>query len=176
MPDAPKTILLSGTLDAKGMEYAYVHDLIIARGHRVLAMDAGAPGEPSFAPDISATDVVTAGGSSRQQLRGQNDRGAAVAAMMRGAGELAMELHGASWPGEVRWRSGFGRSGRHRHRNRSHATTAGTCIYIPQGVYHSTLNTGSETMKLIVVYSPAGSERQLREIPGVQVLAPGEAS
>ncbi len=49
-------------------------------------------------------------------------------------------------------------------------------MYIPQAVYHSTLNTGRETMRLIVVYSPAGSERQLRDIPGVKVLAPGESS
>ncbi|NJO00197.1 MAG: hypothetical protein HC875_41820, partial [Anaerolineales bacterium] len=32
----PKTILLIGTLDTKGAEYAYVRDLITARGHQVL--------------------------------------------------------------------------------------------------------------------------------------------
>jgi len=42
----------------------------------------------------------------------------------------------------------------------------GTCVYIPADVYHSTLNTGGETMQLIVAYSPAGPERLLREIPG----------
>jgi oxalate decarboxylase/phosphoglucose isomerase-like protein (cupin superfamily) len=46
---------------------------------------------------------------------------------------------------------------------------AGASIYIPADVYHSTLNTGSESMKLIVVYSPAGPERLLREIPGCKV-------
>jgi oxalate decarboxylase/phosphoglucose isomerase-like protein (cupin superfamily) len=45
----------------------------------------------------------------------------------------------------------------------------GASIYIPADVYHSTLNTGSEPMKLIVVYSPAGPERLLREIPGCKV-------
>ncbi len=48
----------------------------------------------------------------------------------------------------------------------------GASIYIPADVYHSTVNTGGETMKLIVVYSPAGPERLLREIPGAKVTPP----
>jgi oxalate decarboxylase/phosphoglucose isomerase-like protein (cupin superfamily) len=49
--------------------------------------------------------------------------------------------------------------------------SAGASIYIPADVYHSTVNTGMETMKLIVVYSPAGPERLLREIPGCKVIS-----
>jgi oxalate decarboxylase/phosphoglucose isomerase-like protein (cupin superfamily) len=48
----------------------------------------------------------------------------------------------------------------------------GSSIYIPADVYHSTVNTGWETLKLIVVYSPAGPERLLREIPGCKVVSP----
>ena len=44
-----------------------------------------------------------------------------------------------------------------------------TCVYIPADVYHLTLNTGNETMQLIVAYSPAGPERLLRDIPGCKV-------
>jgi oxalate decarboxylase/phosphoglucose isomerase-like protein (cupin superfamily) len=47
----------------------------------------------------------------------------------------------------------------------------GASIYIPADIYHSTLNTGNKPMKLIVVYSPAGPERLLREIPGCKVTA-----
>src|SRR6201982_2409038 len=47
----------------------------------------------------------------------------------------------------------------------------GSSIYIPADIYHSTLNTGNEPMKLGVVYSPAGPERLLREIPGCKVTA-----
>ncbi len=50
----------------------------------------------------------------------------------------------------------------------------GDCVFIPDGVYHATQNTGTEPMRLIIVYSPAGPERVLREIPGCRVLAPGE--
>ena len=50
----------------------------------------------------------------------------------------------------------------------------GASIYIPEGVYHSTLNTGWEPLRLLVVYSPAGPERLLRDIDGCEVLPPGE--
>ena len=46
----------------------------------------------------------------------------------------------------------------------------GSSIYIPADIYHSTLNTGNQPMQLIVVYSPAGPERLLRDIPGCKVM------
>ncbi len=52
----------------------------------------------------------------------------------------------------------------------------GSCIFIPDSVYHATLNTGSEPMRIIIVYAPAGPERLLREIPGCRVLPPGESA
>jgi oxalate decarboxylase/phosphoglucose isomerase-like protein (cupin superfamily) len=48
----------------------------------------------------------------------------------------------------------------------------GASIYIPADVYHSTLNTGWEPLRLLIVYSPAGPERLLRDIPGCRVLPP----
>jgi oxalate decarboxylase/phosphoglucose isomerase-like protein (cupin superfamily) len=50
----------------------------------------------------------------------------------------------------------------------------GSCIFIPDSIYHSTLNTGSTPLRLVIVYSPTGPERVLREIPGSRVLPPGE--
>jgi oxalate decarboxylase/phosphoglucose isomerase-like protein (cupin superfamily) len=50
----------------------------------------------------------------------------------------------------------------------------GACIFIPDGIYHATLNTGSERMRLLIVYAPTGAERLLRDIPGCRVLPPGE--
>jgi uncharacterized protein (UPF0261 family) len=87
------TILLIGTLDTKGAEYGYVRDLIRARGHQTLVMDAGVVGEPPFVPEISASEVAEAGGGSLAQLREQNDRGAAMEVMMRGAAQLASQLY-----------------------------------------------------------------------------------
>jgi oxalate decarboxylase/phosphoglucose isomerase-like protein (cupin superfamily) len=51
---------------------------------------------------------------------------------------------------------------------------AGASIYIPADVYHSTLNTSWEPMRLLVVYSPAGPERLLRDIPGSRVIPAGQ--
>jgi oxalate decarboxylase/phosphoglucose isomerase-like protein (cupin superfamily) len=52
--------------------------------------------------------------------------------------------------------------------------TAGDTIHIPADVFHSTVNTGWEPLKLIAVYSPPGPEALLREMPECRVLAPGE--
>ena len=49
---------------------------------------------------------------------------------------------------------------------------AGHTVWIPMGAFHSTLNTGWEPLRLLVVYSPAGPERLLREIPGCRVVPP----
>jgi uncharacterized protein (UPF0261 family) len=89
----PKTILLIGTFDTKGAEYAYVRDLILARGHGVLTLNAGVTGEPTFTPDISAAQVAEAGGGNLAELRRQADRGAALEVMQAGASKLAAQLH-----------------------------------------------------------------------------------
>jgi oxalate decarboxylase/phosphoglucose isomerase-like protein (cupin superfamily) len=48
---------------------------------------------------------------------------------------------------------------------------AGDSIWIPKDIYHSTINRGSEAMKLIVVYSPAGPEQLLRQDPAVKITS-----
>lgn len=48
----------------------------------------------------------------------------------------------------------------------------GSCVFIPDGIYHATQNSGNEPMRLIIVYAPAGPERLLREIPGCRILPP----
>ncbi|MGO9179260.1 MAG: Tm-1-like ATP-binding domain-containing protein [Candidatus Limnocylindrales bacterium] len=87
-----KTILVIGTLDTKGREYAYVRDLIRARGHETLVLDAGVLGEPTFTPDIPAVRTAEAGGGSLEELREKRDRGHALEVMGLGARALALEL------------------------------------------------------------------------------------
>ena len=48
----------------------------------------------------------------------------------------------------------------------------GDCIWIPKAVYHSTINTGSEPVILIVVYAPAGAEQALWDDPNVKITLP----
>jgi oxalate decarboxylase/phosphoglucose isomerase-like protein (cupin superfamily) len=49
----------------------------------------------------------------------------------------------------------------------------GTTVFIPESRFHSTLNTGSGPMQLFVVYSPAGPEEALRDLPDFRLLPPG---
>lgn len=46
----------------------------------------------------------------------------------------------------------------------------GCTIFIPESRFHSTLNTGTRPMQLFVVYSPAGPERLLRELPDFRIV------
>ena len=59
-----KTVLLIGTLDTKGEEYAFVRDVIQARGVNTLVMDIGTIGAPAFTADITPDEVARRGGSS----------------------------------------------------------------------------------------------------------------
>ena len=49
----------------------------------------------------------------------------------------------------------------------------GTTIYVPESRFHSTLNTGAGPMQLFVVYSPAGPELALRDLPDFRVIKAG---
>lgn len=46
----------------------------------------------------------------------------------------------------------------------------GCTVFVPESRFHSTLNTGSEPMQLFVVYSPAGPEEALRELPDFRII------
>lgn len=87
-----KTILLVGTLDTKGHEFAYVRDLVTARGLNTLLMDVGVY-DPLIAADIPAAQVAQAGGGDLDRLRTDNDRGAAINVMLRGTAVLLARLY-----------------------------------------------------------------------------------
>lgn len=50
----------------------------------------------------------------------------------------------------------------------------GTLIHIPPDVFHETLNTGWEPLKLMAIYAPPGPEDVLRNLPGTRVFPAGE--
>ncbi len=87
------TVVLVGTLDTKGHEYAYLRDRIRDAGAEVLLVDAGVLGEPQVAADISREDVARAAGADHAELAREADRGRAVDAMGRGAGAVLTRLH-----------------------------------------------------------------------------------
>ncbi|MCA9835952.1 MAG: Tm-1-like ATP-binding domain-containing protein [Trueperaceae bacterium] len=86
-----KTVLLIGTLDTKGQEYLFVKNLIEARGHKALLMNAGVF-EATISADISAEEVARAGGESLESLRSKSDRGHAVTIMKRGVEAVTKDL------------------------------------------------------------------------------------
>ena len=42
---------------------------------------------------------------------------------------------------------------------------AGDTIYVPTGMFHSTVNTGWQPLRLLALYNPGGAEKALRELP-----------
>jgi len=88
-----KTIALLGALDTKGAEYGFVKQCIEARGHKTLLMDVGVLAAPAITPDVTRELVAQAGGANLAELVAKKDRGAAVAAMSRGAAALLPRLY-----------------------------------------------------------------------------------
>ena len=87
------TVVLVGTLDTKGKEYAFLADRIREHGAQVVLVDAGIVGEPLATPDVTRDDVAAAAGADVAALAAAGDRGAAIAAMARGAAEIVKRLH-----------------------------------------------------------------------------------
>ena len=80
-------IVLVGTFDTKGPEFAFVRDLLAARGLQTLTVDAGSQGPPTFTPDIG-----------RDRVFGKiipRDRGQAVSAAAAGVTRIVVDLHAA---------------------------------------------------------------------------------
>lgn len=87
------TVVLVGTLDTKGEEYAFLRERLRELGVDVILVDAGVLGEPKTPPDIPREEVARAAGTSIETLAEAGDRGAAVGTMSRGAGEIVHRLH-----------------------------------------------------------------------------------
>ena len=87
------TVVLIGTLDTKGQEYAFLADRVREHGCDVLLVDVGVLGEPSIAADVGRAEVAAAAGADVTALAAEGDRGAAVEAMARGAAAVVKRLH-----------------------------------------------------------------------------------
>jgi uncharacterized protein (UPF0261 family) len=86
------SVVIVGTLDTKGAEYAFLRDRIRAHGADVVVVDAGIVGEPSLTPDVSRDEVARAAGEDVAALAAGGDRGAAIEAMSRGAAAVVLRL------------------------------------------------------------------------------------
>ncbi len=86
------TVVLLGTLDTKGHEYAYLRDRVREHGCNVVLVDGGILGEPLVAPDVTREEVAAAAGADVRELAAAGDRGAAVETMSRGAAAVLLRL------------------------------------------------------------------------------------
>jgi uncharacterized protein (UPF0261 family) len=87
------TVVLLGTLDTKGVEYAFLRERLRERGVDVLVVDAGIHEPVGLEPDISRHEVARAGGADVDELAAGGDRGAAVTAMAAGAEQVVLRLY-----------------------------------------------------------------------------------
>ena len=87
------TVVLVGTLDTKGLEYGFLRERLRESGVETVLVDAVILGEPKAEPDVTREEVARAGGADAGELARAGDRGAAVGAMARGAGEVVRRLH-----------------------------------------------------------------------------------
>lgn len=87
------TVVLVGTLDTKGEEYALLRDRVAAQGCDVVMVNAGILGDPDYPVDVSRREVAEAAGADLDELAGSGDRGLAVTTMAEGAAAVAVRLH-----------------------------------------------------------------------------------
>src|SRR3954468_23475471 len=83
------TVLLVGTLDTKGDEYAFLRDRLRGGGVGNPIVDVGTQGPPRVEPDVPREQVAAAAGLDLAAL---TDRGAAVAAMCGAAPVVVRRL------------------------------------------------------------------------------------
>lgn len=88
-----KRVLMLGTFDSKGEEYAFLRERIEACGCEVISINAGVDGSTNqFPVDVEADAVAEAGGESLADLREKRDRGNAMSVMNAGAAVVVRKM------------------------------------------------------------------------------------
>lgn len=90
---ADRTVVLVGTLDTKGDEYAYLRDRLKLHGANTLLIDVGTLEEPRTEPDIDRREVAGAVGADVDELADARDRGRAVSVMATAAAAVVRRLY-----------------------------------------------------------------------------------
>ncbi|MDH7485716.1 MAG: Tm-1-like ATP-binding domain-containing protein [Anaerolineae bacterium] len=88
-----KTVVIVGSLDTKGDDFAFVKELIENQGLRALVVDFGVLGEPGFQPDISREEVARAGGGELAVLRSGERKDEAMRIMASGVAAIVRRLY-----------------------------------------------------------------------------------
>ena len=119
-----KTVVIVGTLDTKGAEFAFIKELIEKEGLKTLVIDFGAMGKPAFEPDIGRDEVVKAAGGDLASFVSGETKDLAMKTMATGLAAVVRRLYEE---GRLHGIVGMGGTG-----GTSIATTAMRCL--PVGV------------------------------------------
>ncbi|MFF4301429.1 Tm-1-like ATP-binding domain-containing protein [Streptomyces sp. NPDC001601] len=85
------TVVLIGTMDTKGEEYAWIADRVRTHGAHTVTVDVGVFSD--HPADVTAAAVARAGDADLTELRESGDRGAAMTAMASGAASVVLALY-----------------------------------------------------------------------------------
>jgi uncharacterized protein (UPF0261 family) len=88
-----KTIVIIGTLDTKGQEFAFIKELIEKEGLKTLVVDFGVMGEPAFKPDIPRDEVARAGGGNLAHFASGEHKDQAMQTMSAGLVAIVRRLY-----------------------------------------------------------------------------------
>jgi uncharacterized protein (UPF0261 family) len=88
-----KTVVIAGSLDTKGLEFAFLKELIEKEGLKTLVIDFGVMGEPAFQPDITRQEVARAGGGDLADLASGGKKDEAMQVMAAGLVEVVRRLY-----------------------------------------------------------------------------------
>ncbi|HLI01002.1 MAG TPA: Tm-1-like ATP-binding domain-containing protein [Acidimicrobiales bacterium] len=87
------TVVLVGSLDTKGDEYAYAKERIEELGARALLVDTSTRGDPTVTADVPADEIARAGGGDLDAVRSA-DLATAQEVMIRGGSAVVGRLLG----------------------------------------------------------------------------------
>jgi uncharacterized protein (UPF0261 family) len=87
-----KTVVITGSLDTKGRDFAFLKELIEKEGLETLVIDFGVVGEPAFTPQITRQEVAKAGGGNLAYLASGDHKDEAMRIMATGLAVVVRRL------------------------------------------------------------------------------------
>jgi uncharacterized protein (UPF0261 family) len=88
-----KTVVIVGSLDTKGKEFAFVKGLIEKFNLKTLVVDFGVMGAPDFTPDVPRQEVAKAGGRDLAELASGEHKDQAMQTMATGLAVVVRKLY-----------------------------------------------------------------------------------